>query len=282
MGPVGDEAGRTFRVGQVECRRISDGVVDYASEELFLDVSPDALRAVGIGATGTLVYSPLLIRTAGPLVLVDAGTGPELAKEWDLPTGHTVDALAAASISPEEIDIVAVSHGHPDHVGGLSVADGAERVPTYPRARIVVSRREWEFFTGPDGLAYDADDVEVFRTRLEPSREAGLLDIVDPGEEIAPGLRFVSAPGHTPGHCGVEIASEGERAVYIGDAMLHPVEVANPDWTGSSDYDRTLTEATRRELLRLAAADGRRWVTFHFDSVGTIERAGDGYRYVTD
>jgi len=101
MGPSSDEDAQTFRVGQVECRRISDGVVDYPSEELFLDVSRDALRAAGIGASGTLVYSPLLIRTAGPLVLVDAGTGPELAKEWDLPAGHTVDALAAASISPE-------------------------------------------------------------------------------------------------------------------------------------------------------------------------------------
>jgi glyoxylase-like metal-dependent hydrolase (beta-lactamase superfamily II) len=282
MGPVNEDAGGTFRVGQVECRRIPDGRVEYAAEDLFLDVSPDALRAAGIGATGLLVYSPLLIRTAGPLVLVDAGIGPELAKEWELPAGHAVDALSAASVSPEDIDVVAVSHGHPDHVGGLSGAAGGERVPTFPRARVVVSCMEWEFFTGPDGLAYDADDVEVFRTRLEPSREAGLLDIVDPGEEIAPGVRLVSAPGHTPGHCGVEIASEGERAVYIGDAMLHPVEVEHPEWTGTSDYDRSLTEATRRELLRLAAGDGRRWVTFHFDSIGTIERAGDGYRYVTD
>jgi len=280
MDPTED--GATFRVGEIECRGIPDGRVGYSIEDLFPDAPSDALRAAGITDPATISYCPLLIRSAGSLVLVDAGLGSELAKEWELPAGNALDALAASGIAPEAIDVVAVSHGHPDHVGGLSVAAAGERVPTFPRARVVVSRREWEFFTGPDGLDYDADDVKVFRTRLEPVRDAGLLETVDPGDEIAPGIRLVAAPGHTPGHCAVEIESEGERAVCIGDAMLHPVEVEHPDWTGAMDYDRPLTEATRRELLRLAAADGRRWVAYHFDETGRIEGDGDGYRYVTD
>jgi len=269
------------KVGAIECEPIPDGMVDYASDDLFSGVSPEALRDAGIGGSGTLAYSPLLIRTAGPLILVDAGPGAELAKEWDLPAGHALEALAASGISPEEIDQIVVSHGHPDHVGGLSVGAGDERVPTFPRAKIVLNRREWEFFTGPDGRAYDEDDAEVFRTRLEPARDAGLLELVDPGYEIGPGVRLLAAPGHTPGHCAVEIESEGERAIYIGDAMLHPVAVEHPEWTGAFEYDRLLTETTRRELLRIAAADSRPWIAFHF-TPGRIERAGEGYRYVTD
>jgi len=271
----------TLRIGEIECRRITDGWVEYPREDLFRGVAPEALEAAGIRSTGTLVYAPLLVRSDGRLILADAGAGPDLAKEWELPAGGAVDALASAGVSVDENDAVAVSHGHPDHVGGLSMPAAEGRVPTFPRARVVISRREWEFFTGPEGLAYDEDDVEVFRTRLEPSRDAGLLDIVDPGEEIASGVRMIAAPGHTPGHCVLEIESGGERAVYIGDAMLHPAEVEHPDWTGPSDYDPPLTEATRRELLRLSAEDGRRWIAYHFGT-GRIRRAGDGHRFVAD
>jgi len=281
---MSDDVAARVTVGSIVCEPVLDGMVEYASEDLFSGVSPEALGGAGIGASGTLAYSPLLVRTAGPLILVDAGLGPDLAKEWDLPAGHAVEALAALGVSPEEIDVVAVSHGHPDHVGGLSVSGpaGDERVPTFPRARVVISRREWEFFTGPDGLAYDADDAEVFRTRLGPARDAGLLEAVDPGTEVGPGVRLIDAPGHTPGHCAVEIESQGERAIVIGDAMLHPVSVEHPEWTGAFEYDRPLTEATRRELLRLAAADGRRWIAYHFGSTGRVQRSGDGYRYTPD
>jgi len=277
-----DDAGdATIRVGTTECRLIPDGEAEYPAAELFRDVPREALRAAGIADTAMMAYTPLLIRCGGMLILADAGTGPELAGEWGVPAGRAVEALASAGVAPGEIDMVVISHAHPDHVGGLSVASGEERVPTFPHARVVISRREWDFWSGPEGLAYDEGDAEVVRTRLGPVRDAGLLQIVQPGGEIAPGIRTLAAPGHTPGHMAVLIDSGGERAVYIGDALLHPVTVRHPEWTAEYDHDPVLTEATRRVLMRLAAAEGRRWIPYHFGT-GRVETAGGGHRYLPD
>jgi glyoxylase-like metal-dependent hydrolase (beta-lactamase superfamily II) len=278
---MSDDVRAQVTVGAIVCEPISDGGDEVARGDIFGDVDAATLAGAGVGPTISIPYTPVLIRSAGSLILVDAGAGADLAAGWGIPAGRMLESLAAAGVAPDRIDMVVVSHGHPDHVGGLSVAAGEDRVPTFPRARVIISRREWDFFTGPDGLAYDEDDVAVFRSRLEPSRDAGLLDTVDAGEEISPGIRLVAAPGHTPGHCAVEIESEGERAVYVGDAMLHPVMVEHPEWTGEFDHDRPLTETTRHELLRLAAADGRRWIAYHFGSTGRVERAGDGYRFAS-
>jgi len=277
-----DDAGSaTIRVGSAACRRIADGEAEYSTSELFRGVSAEVLRAAGIGTTATLAFTPLLIRCGGTLILADAGAGPELAGEWGIAAGGAVDALGAAGVSPDEIDLVVVSHGHPDHVGGLSVASGDGLAPAFPRARVAISRREWEFWTGAEGLAYDEGDAEVVRTRLGPVRDAGLLQTVEPGEEIAPGVRTLAAAGHTPGHMAVLIDSGGERAVYIGDAMLHPVTVEHPEWTSEYDHDPVLTEATRRELMRQSLAGGWRWLPYHFGT-GRIGTAGGGHRYLPD
>ncbi|PNG19795.1 MBL fold metallo-hydrolase [Streptomyces cahuitamycinicus] len=203
----------------------------------------------------------------GARVLVDTGIGN--GKERANPAWHDLDTdylqrLTAVGFHPDSVDLVILTHLHADHVGWNTRATDGAWLPTFPGARYVTSRVEREFWAG---YAMDEARRQLFRDSVIPVEEAGLLDLLDipaEGTEVAPGVRLVPTPGHTPGHVAVELTSRGRTAMITGDCVHHPVQLAAPGIGACVDIDPVRSEASRRELLGSLAGTDTLLLGTHF------------------
>jgi glyoxylase-like metal-dependent hydrolase (beta-lactamase superfamily II) len=204
-----------------------------------------------------------VVRSAGRTWLIDTGVGPR--RRPGFPVGKLDQALREAGLTPEDIDGVIHTHLHIDHVGWNTVEgpDGAP-VPYFPRAEHRVQRAEWEFWMQSEHL--EGGEHPHLAECVAPIAERVRLH---EGEEaIDAHLVFVPAPGHTPGHVAIGIASQGERAIIVGDASHHPVQLDHPDWSPVFDADPELAAKTRQRLFDEAAEDGRLWMAGHWPNSG--------------
>lgn len=272
-------------VGDYDCTLVNDGTLTYQNPaQVFYTTAPREelareLRARGIDPAEWNSYSSpipcLLVGTGDETVLVDTGAG-ELAPT----TGRLVENLRTAGVGPEDIDVVMLTHGHPDHIGGTVDAEGD---PAFPDARYVMSRTDWAFWTGFDYDEYQVgDDLKAaFRAAVESKLVplADRIELLDGRTELALGVTALPAAGHTPGHMSVEVRDGGERLLHLADAGLLPLHVAHPDWQSILDYAPQETSATRRRLYDRAAKTDSQTLGYHFPSpgLGRVRRAGDGY-----
>ncbi|MEV4116049.1 MBL fold metallo-hydrolase [Nonomuraea sp. NPDC049695] len=231
--------------------------------------------------TGTLRLSThsFAFTTGGLRVLVDTGIGN--GKRRANPAWHDLNTpylsrLAAAGYTPGDIDLVILTHLHTDHVGWNTLPD---QTPTFPNARYVTSRAEWDYWASVD---MDEPRRAMFRDSVHPIRDAGLLDLVDVppgGVEVAPGVRLDPTPGHTPGHVAVRAGT----ALITGDCVHHPVQLRHPAITSCVDVDPPQAVATRRRLLATLAGTGTLLLGSHFapPTGGRVEWDGDTFTLVT-
>ncbi len=267
-----------FKVGSFDCMAVSDGTHTYAPPTfpppatlLFVNAPRRRLGQVlrehnlhpEQWAEWISPYICLLVNTGKHRVLVDTGADG-LAPS----TGRLLKNLQAEGISPEDIDTVILTHGHPDHIGGNTDAEGK---PAFPKARYVMWRDEWDFWMSDQAeRKLDEHVKEVLlkfaRKNLPPIQ--GQLDIVDHETEIVPGIQAIAAPGHTPGHMALAISSAGEQLLCISDVALHPIHLEQPDWYAAVDFDPQQTVATRRRLLNKAATEKALVLAFHFPFPG--------------
>ncbi|WP_051807421.1 MBL fold metallo-hydrolase [Streptomyces sp. NRRL F-2664] len=219
----------------------------------------------------------------GLRVVVDTGIGNGKTRAnpaWhDLRTDY-LERLTLAGFPPESVDLVVLTHLHTDHVGwNTRRVDGAW-VPTFPRARYLTSKAEYDFWAG---RAMDDARAAVFRDSVHPVDEAGLLEAVDVpagGLTVAAGLELLPTPGHTPGHIAVRLTSGAASALVTGDCIHHPVQLAHPDIGSCVDIDPAQAERTRRSLLASLAAGGALLLGTHFPppTAGRVVADGDAYR----
>jgi len=207
---------------------------------------------------------------------VDTGAG-SLAPT----TGRLLQNLQAEGITPEDIETVILTHGHPDHIGGNIDAEGK---PAFPNARYVMWKNEWDFWTSEQ--AEQRLEEHVREVLLKFAREnlppiQGQVDLFDRETEIVPGIRAVTAPGHTPGHMALEVSSESEQLLCISDAALHPIHLEQPEWHATVDFDPEQVVATRRRLLDRAAARKALVLAFHFPfpGLGRVVQKGEGWQW---
>jgi len=153
-----------------------------------------------------------LIQTRNALMLVDTGIGPMIG-------GTLLDKLTALGVAPSDIDTVFLTHLHIDHVGGALTKAG---VPTFPRARYVLHRAEWDARAQHAARAESLGQPPYVDRIVTPLADLGVLDLVDGEHALAPDITAIPTPGHSPGHMSVIVASDGERAIVLGDVLLHP------------------------------------------------------------
>jgi glyoxylase-like metal-dependent hydrolase (beta-lactamase superfamily II) len=273
-----------FSVGSIECRIVGDGSNLYGTDFLFPGVARDDWAPLLQGQLDehgqvSVPYNPLLVRTGGQLILIDAGIG-ELAKELGLPCGRLLQSLRDADVGPEDISMVIVSHAHPDHIGGLSEVRGGERLPVFGSARHYFWKSEWDFWSSEESLARLPDLMAgPARIHLPVIKNAGLLDLIAQEQDILPGVRLIPAPGHTPGHIVVGLSSGDQKAVFAADTVIHEVNFEHPEWMSASDAIPEMALATRRQVLEDAARDDSLFIAFHLEHPGHVERHKDGYRF---
>ncbi|GAA1889956.1 MBL fold metallo-hydrolase [Streptomyces durmitorensis] len=227
------------------------------------------------------------VDVAGLRVLVDTGIGNGKRRAnpaWSNLNSDYLKRLTQAGFAPDSVDLVVLTHLHTDHVGWNTRSDGASWVPTFPNARYLTTRTEWDHWA-----AVDMDEArrQMFRDSVHPIKDAGLLDLVDvpldgSAIDIAPGIRLRPTPGHTPGQVAVELSSNGERALITGDCIHHPVQLVDPGLGSCVDTDPAAAARTRRELLGSLSGTGTLLLGSHFPppTAGHVVPEGDAYRLV--
>jgi glyoxylase-like metal-dependent hydrolase (beta-lactamase superfamily II) len=273
-----------FKVGTFKCIVVIDGTHAYPYAPAWFINAPkerleQVLREHNLDPEQYVSpYPSLVINTGQHRVLVDTGAG-----SMEPTTGKLIPNLQAEGISPEDIETVILTHGHPDHIGGNTDSEGK---PAFPNARYVMWKDEWDFWTSSPSLAeLELDEhlkqllLTVAQNNLLPIQ--GQLDLVDHETTIVPGIRAVTAPGHTPGHMAIAIASNGEELLYLSDVVLHPIHLEQPDWYAVFDFAPEQTVTTRRRLLQQAAAEKALVHAFHFPfpGLGRVIQKGDAWQW---
>jgi len=278
-----------FKVGSFECTAVSDGTHTYAppifpppATFLFANAPRERLEQVlrehdlqpEHWQEWISPYICVVVNTGEHQVLVDTGAdglGPS--------TGRLLQNLQAAGIAPEDIDRVILTHGHPDHIGGNTDAEGKL---AFPNARYVMWKEEWDFWTSGQAEATLDEHVkevlmEFARKNLPPIQSR--LDLVDHEKDIVPGICAVAAPGHTPGHMALAVSSGDEQLLCISDAVLHPIQLEQPEWYAAVDFAPEQVVSTRRGLLNRAVAEKALVLVFHFPfpGLGYVVTKGEGW-----
>lgn len=239
-------------------------------------------------ATGKLVLpvQSYVVRTRRHNILIDACLGEQKTdrfyEPWNKLSGSRfLGDLAAMGLASENIDFVLCTHLHSDHVGWNTRRQDGRWVPTFPKARYVMSRREVEHSSRLREEDPDADGADSLVESVLPVIEARQAELVAEDHALDDEVRLEPLPGHTAGHFGVRLVSRGSRAIMIGDLMHSPVQCAEPDWTAASDFDPALARASRRRFLETHAETDWLVLTAHFPSpsVGHIRRAGNAFRF---
>lgn len=239
-------------VGDVEVIALLDGEADVEPiTEAFPETPRDELlREPGVLGAGDrwhlFVRAWVLLHPEG-VALVDTGVGGpgSPALEWFPHTGGLPDALREAGTSPDQIDTVILTHVHSDHVGGTVTGDPP--VPAFPRARYLIQRADVDFARELADTA--EDDRALWERLLQPLLAAGVVQELDGDHRLAGTIELHHAPGHTPGHQMVRVASRSDRLVITGDLVNHASQFAHPDLPSNSDAVPVLAARSRRELL---------------------------------
>ena len=245
-----------WTVGEVSITRVVEQEVSLALTELLPEATPEALARhrgwlephfLNADDRITLSIHGLVVECAGRRILVDSCVGGRKLPRFENFAGGRpfLDELAAAGFPPDSFDVVLCTHLHFDHVGWNTRREGGRFVPSFPNARYLFARTEWEHWSREPANAYTVSLDEAVR----PVFHAGQVDLVETSFEVAPSVHLESSPGHTPGHVCVRIESRGERALVTGDATHHPVQWAEPAWRMRADHDPAEAAATRRRLL---------------------------------
>jgi glyoxylase-like metal-dependent hydrolase (beta-lactamase superfamily II) len=275
-----------YKVGSLECTSIHDGARSFPMPDGFVkNVSKDEALAAAQAAYMpkgmiTVPFNPQIINAGSKLVLIDTGYGPGIGPTVGLlPAG-----MAAAGIDPKAIDIVVLSHLHPDHINGVKTAEGTL---AFPNAEIMAPAKDWSFWMNDENAA-KAESNPMMKAYFANTRKilsdiAGKVTKYEWGKEVAPGITALDTNGHTPGHTSFVVASGSSRILIQSDVTNIPeLFLRNPDWHVMFDIDPQQAAATRHKFYDMVAAEKALVVGFHFSfpSLGYVEKAGAGYRLV--
>jgi glyoxylase-like metal-dependent hydrolase (beta-lactamase superfamily II) len=276
-----------FKIGRFNCISVSDGTFDYNPMHLFPDLTENQVTeilSIHNVNTNKIVspYTFLFVDTGKQKVLCDMGAG-KLGPD----TGKLIRNLKLAGVKPEDIDTVFITHAHPDHIGGTLNDEG---IPNYPNARYFIWKDEWDFWFSDKAFKQVAEHystiiqpeifMKVARGQLGPVRDR--IEFLTKDSEVLPGIRVHETHGHTPGHMAISFFSEDEELFFVGDAIVFPFLIEEPQILPIFDILADMANVTKRQLCDLLA-EKQSWVLaqhFHpFPSLGHIVKKGEGWQW---
>jgi glyoxylase-like metal-dependent hydrolase (beta-lactamase superfamily II) len=274
-----------IKLGDMQLTLLHDGARTFPMPDTFVrnvpraDASAAAAAAFMPDGKVTVPFNPVLVNTGSKLVLIDTGNGPAP----DGAVGQLFANLAAAGVKPDEIDLVLISHLHPDHTNGLVRADGSL---AFPNAEIRAAAKDWAFWMDDANMARANDPVTKnyfanTRKVLTPIKDR--IGTYEWDREVAPGITAIGTPGHTPGHTSFVVSSGRDKLLVQSDVTNIPsFFLQHPDWHVMYDYDADMAQQTRHRFYDMAAAEKMLVVGYHFPfpSAGHVEKAGADYRLV--
>ncbi len=258
------------RVGAVEVIALIDNVQGYAAPSVYPEAGDTLSRYSGyLDGEGkvSLNFASFLLVDGSTTVLVDTGWGPEHA-------GRLMEELAASGVAREAVDQVIFTHLHGDHTGWN--LDRATGTPLFPRATYIAPKKDWEFYSARD------PQPASFTRDMVPLERLGRLEFLDGERSLSTSLTAIHTPGHTPGHTSVLIASNGEHGVVLGDVNISPIDVEEPDWPISFDWDHAIAAQTRRAMMSRTVVSNALIAASHLPvpGFGRYASTGSGHRWV--
>jgi glyoxylase-like metal-dependent hydrolase (beta-lactamase superfamily II) len=280
----------TFAVGDLTIHRIVEQETTFLPAlEMMPGLTADVLdanrawmrQAKALDDRDTLILSfhSYVVKTPHHTILIDSCIGndkPRTRPMWNMKTDDTyMRALAAAGLAVDDIDFVMCTHLHTDHVGWNTRLVNGRWVPTFPKARYVFSRQEFDYWSGQNAKA----PVPTFLDSVLPVVEAKRHEVVGNDHQIGDHVRILPTPGHTPGHAAFAFGRGKDDAVFSGDLMHSPIQTLYPEMSVKFDVDPAQAATTRRSFLERYCDTDTLCCTAHFPSpsVGKIRRKGDGF-----
>ena len=271
------------QVGALEVIALNDGALDIPLA-MFPKADPaEAGRLLellgGPKDKAATAVNAFLVNTGDKLVLVDSGAG----KLFGPTLGQFAANLKAFGVDPASVDVIAMTHLHPDHFGGL--VNGDAKI-AFPNAEILIAEADTKLWLDEANAAKAPADFKPFfdqaRMVINPYIAAGKFKPLADGKEVVPGIVAISAPGHTPGHTMFRVTSGKDSLLIWGD-IIHSaaLQFAHPDWAIAFDTDPDTGTATRRRVFDMAATDHLTVAGAHiaFPGIGNVAKAGAGYHF---
>lgn len=278
-----------WQVGDVTITRILELEATGGTRFILPDATPEAASGIDwlyphfADENGKLKMSvhALVVETPTRRIVVDTCIGNDKQRDipaWsNLQTGF-LDDLADAGFPPDSIDTVLCTHLHVDHVGWNTKLVEGKWVPTFPKARYLIGRSEYEYWRDEEAGADPARSP--FHDSVKPVFDAGLVDLVETDHQVCNEVSLEPTLGHTPGHVSVRIRSKGEEALITGDFAHHPCQLAHPEWASSADFDQKASTQTRRRVFTALSDSDVLVIGTHFaaPTAGKIVRDGEVWR----
>ncbi|WOH82641.1 MBL fold metallo-hydrolase [Bradyrhizobium sp. BEA-2-5] len=280
-----------FTAGDLTIHRIVEQETTFLpAHDMLPGLTPDVLaenrgwmKATGAlddSDTLILAFQSYIVRTPHHTILIDSCIGNDKPRpqrpKWNMKTDDTyLRALNAAGFSVDDIDFVMCTHLHVDHVGWNTRLDNGRWVPTFPKARYVFAKQEFDHWSEQNAKA----EIPPFADSVLPVVEANRHELVGNDHEIGDHVRILPTPGHTPGHVAFTMGRGKDEAVFSGDLMHSPLQTLYPELSIKFDVDPAKAATTRRSFLERYCDTDTLCCTAHFPSpsVGKIRRKGNGF-----
>ena len=278
----------SWQVGEVSIRRIVELETVGSTRFLLPEATRDAVLPIDWlrpdfaddqGNLAMCIHSYLL-QTPDQTILIDTALGNDKDRPiplWHQRSGPYLDDLQKLGVSRESVDLVICTHLHVDHIGWNTMLVDGDWVPTFPNARYLFGRVEWEHWSQRDDHGFGT----VIEDSVRPIVTAGLADLFEMDGQLTKEIRAEPTPGHSIGHTSLWVESAGQRALITGDFFHHPCQVANIEWCSTADYDPQQAIATRRRMFGQLAAERVRLFGMHFSKPGIVVPDAAAFRIET-
>lgn len=279
-----------IKVGRIQITSILETNASSVIKDCIEDATPRAINKISwlepnyADSEGHLKASiqALVVNTTDKTVIVDTCVGngrnrPGMSAWNNLQTDF-LQRLSQAC-DPRAVDFVICTHLHFDHVGWNTTLVEDKWVPTFPNAKYLFCKSEFDYWKDrPENEVID--DQNGFEESVLPIYEAGLAKLVPSDFRLSDEISFIATPGHTPGHVSILLKAQGQQAIITGDVFHHPCQIAHPEWK-TIDADSHQANETRHKLLKQFAGTDTLFIGSHFAEPisGNIKRSGDGYRF---